>query len=890
MSERASDSVTSAKLSPKFISSNNDDDNEYRVSVLLRKFTDLESIHKITIEKAAREKEQAAEDLAKKNLLIDCMRIKLNRYEFALKEAILFLAKPMEAYEVWLNSKHSESNNVIVVKAIQGAIAIANPAYTTSGQSFLTANTQQTVSSNPSSPSSHTPTTPINHPASRSRTTSNLPKNVNSASSASLTIITNTDANLSNHSINNTSENCPNLEIHCLECMRLSLNYLKNAQASIGAIDKVKNFSDIAFSTTDSLIQDPAKLLLNIKPLDDALRELKSSLETPSQIAQYTTPSPTNTKVQHEQQQHAQKQCQNNSNTGSSAVAKSRALAYARLHSPERRRSTNITNTALLRAATLVMPIAGSRGSSSSNASTSSSNNSSVLINAFEDDDGDIASKHPLSLPASSQSQPQKIQVSKVQLATTASSPISLVAQTNPALSIPESTTVSPVAARCPSCRELMIQIDLCNDTMQTLREDVRTLANQLEDERAMRDRNQLAKDILDQELEELTSQLFEQANKMVVDEARMRDELETSNRELKGQLKELVGRCEGREEELKELARNLKALEAAKMRSSVMSMNSGGGGGGGGSLHNSIAGGLNSQSTINLFPRIGMSSLSSHAYYSGMGISVKSSFSQPSIQVDGILFGEFKDHIRQALSAIASTTNPNPTPATTANETLFMKRCILEDVEPCLFGAYPALNPGPAGIYSTSKLAKPGTGAGVSQTNGLVAIRKRLIDALIKGQLDVFSVVESESFAALLLASSPTSVGSATPNSSAKSPLPPPKSKCAACMLVRECEYKMRVLDKSPADVLPLCVFCRDRVATVCDFFVYMGHLRQGIIGPGKQGVTMLGMLRHALWLKRRMAIARVGNCVLFEADVMGAVDRKSGDGEWEKLVNVVH
>ncbi|KAJ3065717.1 rab guanine nucleotide exchange factor S2 [Podochytrium sp. JEL0797] len=775
------------------------------------KISDMEAAHKSALEKLQREKSHLTQDMLKKNQIIDKMRIKINRYEFALKEAILFLAKPMEAYEIWLNNKSSENNNGLVVNAIQGALSAANTVYS-AGPSYLGGNLNANASPTPST--SGTPTTAPSRSRNPSTTPASSPSKskIGSHSASSLAIATDSASLLPPLPTLTapTIGGATNLEIHCMECMRLSLNYLKNAQSSINSMEKDDNTIAVIPAPIDALLPNPLQLL-NIKPLDDALRDLHSQTTAPSNThssSSSTSPThPSEPAPPHPSPSHS-KQSSQAPPVAATAISKSRALAFARLHSPERRQSTHITNIALLHAATIPIP--------------------TTTADEIDPNDGDISTNQKTSTTSTSIDGPN--------------------------------TTEKTTSRTCPACREYMLQLDQYRDTVESLREDVKTLATQITEERAIRDRNQLAKDILDQELEELTSQLFDQANKMVIDEARMRDELEISNRDLKGELKELVGRCEKREEELKELNRNLKALEAAKLRASVYSIHSGNGGSQTGSLANITPTSLSPAG--NLFPKPS----SAHTFYSSTRIN------QPlpltTIPIDGVLFTEFQDHLRQVMSTLHSPTNPNPTPPTTANETHFMKRCIAEDVEPCLFTAYPILTPGPGGLLSTTKLTKPGP-----PPNGLHPFKKRLLDALLKGHLET------------ILLDPPTDATS--PSTTTPSP---PKTKCTACTHLRPCPTLLRITDKLPADTSPLCPFCADRVSTVIDFYTYMAHVRQGVIGPGKQGVTVVGMLRHAVWLRRRMGVARVGVCGLFEGEGLVAVDRRGGEvGEWEKLVQII-
>ncbi|KAJ3298674.1 rab guanine nucleotide exchange factor S2 [Rhizoclosmatium sp. JEL0117] len=835
MEDTTGQSALISSSTPILSNMQDDTSGEETIALLEKRISDLEATHKAALEKVSREKANLSQDLLKKNLIIDKMRIKLNRYEFSLKEAILFLTKPMDAYETWLNQKTSESNNVMVVNAIQGALNAANQVYA-AGPSYLSGSQGNTLNTTPQQ-SGGTPNTQ----PSRSRNPSAVPaapppspvKPHASNSASSLAIVTDS-ASLIPQIAAPPSPTVPkiggatNLEIHCMECMRLSLNYLKNAQASINSMEKDDVVLTQIPAAAAPLLSDPLQLL-NIKPLDEALEKLKNSLDSNGSTPPVKNGlSPENLLPVASTSGHSRTSTNqpNQPQNVSSAVAKSRALAYARINSPERRQSNQITNSALFRAATIISPIDDGNA-----------------------DDGDISSKKA---GGSNNVSPN---------VSTTTPPV-----TNPS---PQQTTL-PAGQKCHKCREYMLQLDQYKDTMDTLRGDIRTLANQLEEERAIRDRNQLAKDILDQELEELTSQLFDQANKMVIDEARMRDELENSNRDLKGELKELVRRCEVREEELKELNRNLRALEAAKLRSSVLSINHDRDRSLPGSITNlsSPTSGSASSPTNNLFPK---PNTSPHSLYASTPLFPPKSSTIP---IDGLLLTEFQDHIRATLSTIASPTNPSPSPLSVALETLFMKRALLEDVEPCLFQNYPIHTLGPGGTLVSTKLPKT-----ITLSNGLTQHKKRILDSLIKGLVEVYCISEHPSTQEP--PPSPTqSQGQGHAN----------RAKCAACLNQRDCDAKIRLTDKFPADSFPVCLFCRDKVVAVIDFYAYMAHLRQGVIGPGKQGVTMLGMLRHALWLKRRMGAARIGNCALFDEGVMVSADRAAGVGEWEKIATIIH
>jgi hypothetical protein len=568
-----------------------------------------------------------------------------------------------------------------------------------------------------------------------------------------------------------------NLEVQCLECMRLALNYLKNAQASVSETTNISlamptsGLSKLVRSSDQSQQSNNTAESIITNPPSPSKQSSESVEGHDSLSATTASPKSPNSNSQAPPQ---------------TAVEKSRAAAIARMTSAERKLSTAITNQAVLHAAEAVL----------------------------EEDDGDITGG------IYNSSSPHR------------------------------STSKS-----CPHCREMMLQSEHLNETVEKLREDITTIANQLEEERAMRDRLQLSKDILDQELEELTAQLFDQANKMVIDEARMREELEIANRDLKGEMKDWAKRCETREDELNELRKNLRALNAAKVRSATSTGNIAPSSSLG-SIANLLSAASSSNSNsitpvVNVLPSQ-LKGPALHAYYSLMSLSVASKISTSyTLPVDGVLFSEFQDHIKQT---IMSASLPMAQALTNVHGTPFMKRCLVEDIEPCLFYSYNAHQNNQGGLFSSGK-----------GSNGLLQIKKKVMDGLIKGCIEISSESSSGNGGSIV------------------------KIKCAACQTIRECEYQMHISDKpllssspsssspqhsSPSagsptgqqDQTPLCRFCRDRVVSVVDFYLFIGHLKSGVIGPGSQGVTILGLFRHVQWLRRRMSVSRVSANPLFD------------------------
>ncbi|KAI9327064.1 hypothetical protein DFJ73DRAFT_864483 [Zopfochytrium polystomum] len=916
-------------------------------------------------EKSDRDRAAANEDIQKKNAVIDRMRVKLNRYEFALKEAILFLSKPMDAYEAWLNQRQeiqsspsqdigltdckcgsgdSQQNNVgqnnSLLSAINATVALANPSLSSgAANGHVSVSNLIVESSQPSAGfGSLFPSWPVGTGAPRSRATSSAKNNPSgnaySATSpasdkrsvSSVGLVDNgrpSSASWTGQLVTTSTSapgatTCPGgsspttyggatpLEIQCLECMRLALNYLKNAQASVQNIDSnvaVSNVSTVQ-SLFPSLFEEskdeagkaqstftdetqwsdrasrPTGLIITVE-LEDKHNSSKltgtlcpACGNSTTQVNRY--PSKPSTLPEQECQQQTlssvgstrhgfmSKSASSASIGSNSATAgcaattsssKARTAALARLNSPERRVTVAKANNALLHAA---------------------------VVMGDGDGDGDIGDIYTSTDAESLASQKQRT-------------------VRNDHSSNSNGTAFNNAIHRCSNCRELLLQQDRLHDTIAELRDDVTSLANQLEATRAALDRVQLSKDILDQEIEELTAQLFDQANRMVIDEARLRDELETSNRDLRGELKTLA-----------------KQLDALKIRSgnrptTASPLNS---------ISNLIAVANGTSRPIgpthafyaqmNLSPprltatavaaatlQASLSSLSSSA--SSIAAGSLPTLPLPTLPIDGIHFAEFQDHVKQ--TSMLTTITP-PQSLSAFQSTAFMRRCMAEDVEPCLFYAYAGYPGAVGGIFTT--------GAGKTQ-NGLLGVKKRVLESMIRGVVDVVRLADCTADEGH---TSQGQIGC--------------KMKCASCSLLRECPFRLRLAHKngigSPTgtsgvggeavdsisivpisipvvspDSFSICRLCRDRIAAVVDFFTYMrtliGPRKQGIAGggagaasiAGTAGLTILGMFRHVTWLRRRMSASRVGSCALFDLEPLMLIERKVGEGEWEKSVQIL-
>jgi hypothetical protein len=376
----------------------------------------------------------------------------------------------------------------------------------------------------------------------------------------------------------------------------------------------------------------------------------------------------------------------------------------------------------------------------------------------------------------------------------------------------PDEYRTSPVHG-CDRCHRAFLLVDQLKERLTVSETLSKDLSSKLEKEIKAKKLVQRAKDMIDQEIEEITAELFSRANQMVVDEAWKMDQLQTTNRELKKQVGDLRSKVKEKENELAQVTKCLYDLQHFQMQ-------------------------LSNYSTGKEKPEIDSKERKNEFIHS-----IISGFDQfhSSIAVDGYIFQEFQDFIR----IVGLSTSQVSTQAyQSIHASTFMRRSMIESVEPCLFYAYQ-----PSNQFKN-------VGPGLSQS-----FKKKLLDFCIRGQVHI-SRKEGE----------PSS-----PNT---------KEKCMMCTISRECEYKISLgpLDGTNLESFSCCRFCRDRILASQDFFSFITHL-----ASAKHSGTILSLFKKVLWLKRRMALAVLGSCSLFETE-LSAILGPGGGGDWEKDTDIAY
>ncbi|KAI9022485.1 hypothetical protein DFJ74DRAFT_643337 [Hyaloraphidium curvatum] len=409
----------------------------------------------------------------------------------------------------------------------------------------------------------------------------------------------------------------------------------------------------------------------------------------------------------------------------------------------------------------------------------------------------------------------------------------------------------------CVSCKRLSSQLEQNKDLVATLRTELRRVWAGLAEERAHREKAQMSKDILEQELEELTAQLFDQANRMVVEETRLRVELETANRDLNNQILRLTHDLKARDDMLRSFnhhghnhhgqgdgrrrARSSKSSLSASRPDLAVS-----------------AAGAPAKRAVSV----------STSYLRGSkdNVSTPATSAQSLVEdiapvtfVDAVLLAEFADHLKVANSLL-------PYNPVEAHSTAFLRRCLVEDVEPCLFFSFGSGLSG-GNLWKVASTLATG-------------LKKRLLETVVAGNCHVRPTSEDGAATQSSLVLSNNSLQVAQKIKEAITDVQPnfappsTQQKCWLCSGMRECDHRLFLHPSSSASqsreangdaedvALPeggqlICLWCKERINAVRAFYEFMRSLQ---IAPNPEA-SELELFRQAITCRQQMAIARVGS-----------------------------
>ncbi|KAI8995894.1 hypothetical protein BC832DRAFT_519797, partial [Gaertneriomyces semiglobifer] len=333
---------------------------------------------------------------------------------------------------------------------------------------------------------------------------------------------------------------------------------------------------------------------------------------------------------------------------------------------------------------------------------------------------------------------------------------------------------------------------------LASVKVDLDRMGQKLIDEVEVRAELQHSKDALQEELEELTKSLFEEANSMVATEARQRYEHEKREKSLGKQLEDMKVQLQMEQAQLQELRSRMEAMEGVSL-------------------------------TVNLEPASQRSSI-----YSVKSDSASESYADsvgPDEAIDPILFAEFQDFMTSS-----------PDVKLSKMHTLhFMRNVLEDDVSPCLrFGGNPRTSTKKfidaiiANTCFTIDFAAAG-GYPMSQTRTPPPTQAIFNKSVMERLSNAFGGNSYQSAAATF-----------SPNT------------CSTCGRTGQssCRFQFKVSASADDIWCPICANCRDRLVAVCEFYMFARHVRQGLYSTRKAEDVYLEMLT----MKRKMFYARIG------------------------------
>ncbi|KAJ3040950.1 hypothetical protein HDV00_010161 [Rhizophlyctis rosea] len=441
------------------------------------------------------------------------------------------------------------------------------------------------------------------------------------------------------------------------------------------------------------------------------------------------------------------------------------------------------------------------------------------------------------------------------------------------------------------------------NQECDALRRDMDIMNQKLIDEIELRGELQAGKDALQDELEELTKTLFEEANTMVAEEARRRHQHEKKEKSLETLLAETQAQLQMEQMQLQELRVKMAELQMDndQMAASLgIPVEEDGGGGGG---FGEEGGDVGDEEDVPGTPVTQASGVSAGTSVTGPSSATATTTTDDSI--DPLAFAEFDDFVSQAANV-----KPNK-----LNSLQFLKNVLEDDVTPCLrFGGNPRtstkklveaimanrcfveemtavqiqqwqarmeqkpgperpLSPRPATSNRTSgetpqhadlAIAAFGADRPSAPSSGTTTPTQTIFNKTVMERLSSFGSTFS---AAASLHINSSAGGAFTQPPPASQNIPQGCSTCGRRTIPR---FQFKISDLAEDSWAPICTNCRDRLVAVCEFYNFVRHVRQGLYSSRRRE----DLYKEMVMVKRKMFLARAG--------VGGRIGGGSGSGSF--------
>ncbi|CAG8523722.1 11953_t:CDS:2, partial [Acaulospora colombiana] len=344
---------------------------------------------------------------------------------------------------------------------------------------------------------------------------------------------------------------------------------------------------------------------------------------------------------------------------------------------------------------------------------------------------------------------------------------------------------------------ELEDQIDSKTDEFAALQKDMAYLNEKYVNEIDKVAELQHSKDMVEGELEELSRSLFEQANGMVASEAKQRHELEVQQKILEKQLLETQERLAAESMQLKELKEKMEHMtqeqpQAESKRSSSSDPSF--------------------RASIDFAELFGLREKSPEA-----AATLPGPTGEDGIGIDPELISEFKEFVETSINVRLQRIHTIP----------FMKHCLEEDVDACMrFGS-----------------------------NLRVSSRK-IIEAIVANTCFIEEAPPGAEKELALNLNSPVRNTAARPalwdRISGNSTYP--RMGCQCCGRPGPLTFQYRITNLDDWSLIDR--YCRDRLVAVCEFYVFIRNVRQGLYNNR----TIGDLYAECLRLRLQMFYARLG------------------------------
>ncbi|KAJ3325945.1 Guanine nucleotide exchange factor (GEF) which may activate RAB8A and RAB8B [Boothiomyces sp. JEL0866] len=344
--------------------------------------------------------------------------------------------------------------------------------------------------------------------------------------------------------------------------------------------------------------------------------------------------------------------------------------------------------------------------------------------------------------------------------------------------------------------------IDFKTDEIQKLKKEMEIMGEKLLEEVAARKELQTSKDAVQDELEELTKSLFEEANTLVANEARERHGAQVLQQQTAKQLAETKLHLQTEQAELRQLRVKINQLEAqheqwlqdrAKQKQHVLPL--------------AVAIGDEATASIDQL-------------------------------IDPQLFSHFKELFEEGPNMKASK----------FRDLIFMRNALEDDITPCLrFGGNPRTSTKKFidAIVLNHCFIEEMTPEQVQELEDRDERNRKASQQSIEKEPPTPS---SSLFNKTML--------ERLSNALSTTPVLPESGGCSTCGREGKYQYRFKITDVQEDTWYPICLNCKDRLLAVCDFYRLIRNIRQGLYSTK----TAEQVYIEALNIKRKMFFTRVG------------------------------